>query len=267
MTYPFEKYMALGSATFQQRVAYRNVFFMTLAGQVMLLLSMYFVWRALYAGRSSLGGFSWSEMQTYMLFTFFGNAVIGLHSELMMSYRILDGSVAIDLLKPLDYQTARLVETVTTALIEGVIAVGVVWVVALLLGASLWPISGLSGVLGTLSFGLGVLIKFGVVYLSGMICFWTTNGWGVAWAQASVSQLFSGALVPLPFLPGWLRTIADWLPFKGMIYSPIIIYLGRVDLPTSRRILALQTAWVFALWVLGRICWRVMIRKVTIHGG
>lgn len=267
MTYPFGKYLALGSATFQQRIAYRNVFFMTLAGQVMLLLSMYFVWRALYAGRGSLGGFSWGEMQTYMLLTFFGNALVGMHSEMMISYRILDGSVAIDLLKPLDYQTARLVETLTTALIEGVIAIAVAWTVALFLGANLWPTGGLHGALGALSFGLGILIKFGVVYLSGMICFWTTNGWGIAWAQMSVSQLFSGALVPLPFLPGWLRTLADALPFKGMVYSPIVIYLGRVDLATSRRILALQVAWVLVLWVLGRVCWRLMMRKVTIHGG
>lgn len=267
MTYPIGKYIALGSATFQQRVAYRNVFFMTLAGQVMLLLSIYFVWRALYAGRSSLGGFSWSEMQTYMILTFFGNAVVGMHSEMMISYRILDGSVAIDLLKPLDYQTARLVETVTTALIEGVIAIAAAVVVALLLGANLWPTSSLAGVLGALSFVLGVLIKFGVVYLSGMVCFWTTNGWGIAWAQMSVSQLFSGALVPLPFLPEWLRVTAEWLPFKGMIYSPIVIYLGRVDFPTAGRMLALQAAWVLALWVLGRICWRLMMRKVIIHGG
>lgn len=267
MTSLSSKYLALGNATFQQQLAYRNVFFISLAGHTTLLFSMYYLWEALYSGKSNLGGFDWVEMQTYLLLTFFGSALVSMHSEMMVSYRILDGSVAIDLLKPLDYQTARLAETLTTALLEGLGALLVVSVVAAILGASLWPSSGLYGLLGFVSFGLGVLIKFGVIYLSGMVCFWTTNGWGVSFAQTAVSQLFSGALVPLPFLPGWLRVIADWLPFKGMIYSPISIYLGRVDLPESARILGWQALWVVGLWVLGKSCWSIMMRKVTIHGG
>jgi len=263
----FSKYAALGSATFQQRLAYRNVFFLHLAGQVMVLLSMYFVWRAVFAGQASVGGFSWREMQSYLLLTFVVNGVIGMHSELMLSYRILDGSVAVDLLKPLDYQVARLTEALVTALLEGGAAVFGAIAIALALGGTLLPADALHGALSLVSFALGIFIKFGIVFLAGLACFWTTNGWGISWAQSAVSQLLSGALVPLSFFPGWLRQLAEWLPFHGMAYTPIAIHLGKIDARAAIPLLVQQLAWAVALWLGARALWSVMVRKITIHGG
>jgi ABC-2 type transport system permease protein len=265
--YRIGKYIALANATFQQRLAYRNVFFLHLVGQVIVLLSLYFVWKAVYTGRESLAGFGWADMQSYLLLTFVVNAVIGMHSELMLSYRILDGSVAVDLLKPLDYQAARFVEASVTALIEGATAIVAAIAIALLLGGTLLPADALHGVLGLVSFALGVLIKFGVVFVAGLACFWTTNGWGISWAQTAVSQLFSGALVPLPFLPDWLRALAEWLPFHGIAYTPIAIHLGKVDPAAATGLLFQQLLWAIALWLGSRALWSVMVRKVTIHGG
>lgn len=261
------KYIALGSATFQQRLAQRRVFYMTLAGQMMGLLSLYFVWKVLFSGRGGVMGFSWPQMQTYLLLTFCANAVLGFHSELMMSARILDGSIAIDLLKPLDYQTARFTEIVATAVIEGACAVAVAVLAGWALGCPLAPADLAHGLFAIVSFALGVWIKFGVVYIAGLACFWTTNGWGISWAQMAISQLFSGALAPLPLLPGWLATLASWLPFQGMIYTPVMIFLGQFDVAASLRAIAFQIAWGFGLWFLARACGSVMMRRVTIHGG
>jgi ABC-2 type transport system permease protein len=261
------KYLALGSATFQQRLAYRNVFLMDLAGQVMGLLSMYFLWKALYRGTPAMAGFSWEEMQTYLLLSFYANAVITWHSEVMMSHRILDGSVAIDLLKPLDYQTARFVETAATALIEGTSALAVLLLVALIVGIGIAPADPMHGLIAVVSFALGLGIKFGVAYLSGLACFWTTNGWGISWAQMAVIQLFAGTLVPITFFPGWLKTMADWLPFKGIVFTPVSIFMGKIPLSECFPLLLQQAAWAIALWMIGRVSWLWLMRKVTIHGG
>lgn len=264
---PLGKYVALGNATFQQRLAQRRVVYMSLAGQVMGLLSLYFVWKVLFASRGGMGGFTWPQMQTYLLLTFCANAVLGFHSELMMSGRILDGSVAIDLLKPLDYQTARFTEIVATALIEGSCAIVIAIVTGVALGCVILPADPAHGALAFVSFALGVWIKFGVVYIAGLVCFWTTNGWGISWAQIAVSQLFSGGLAPLPLLPAWLGVVASWLPFQGMIYTPITIFLGRPDVAMSVRMMVFQVAWGFGLWFLARAFGGVMMRRVTIHGG
>jgi ABC-2 type transport system permease protein len=261
------RYLALASATVQIRMAYRTAFLLGVISNILILLSLYYLWRTLYAGRDTLGGFSWAEMQTYLVLTFATNLVVGWYTEITISVRILDGSVAIDLLKPVDFQFARLAETVAGALFEGAIALVIVGVIAVGLGGLLLPPNALVGLLSGTSFVLGLLVKFGVVYLCCLFSFWTVNGWGIFWARDAVMQLFSGALVPLPFLPGWLRTIAEWSPFPGMVYLPTGIYLGRIGPAAAGWALLGQAAWAVALLFVGRWAWHGAMRKVTIHGG
>jgi ABC-2 type transport system permease protein len=73
--------------------------------------------------------------------------------------------------------------------------------------------------------------------------------------------------VPLTFFPDWLETIAQALPFQGIVYIPAAIYLGRVQGEEALRLVSLQLAWVLVLWVAGRLLWRRGIRQVTVHGG
>ena len=263
----FRRYLALASATVQIRMAYRTAFLLGVISNILILLSLYYLWRTLYAGRDTLGGFSWAEMQTYLVLTFATNLVVGWYSEITITMRILDGSVATDLLKPLDFQLARLAETVAGALFESVIALLIIVVVAVVLGGLLLPPDAGAGLLSAVSFALGSLAKFGTVYLACLLSFWTVNGWGISWARIAVTQLFSGALVPLPFLPDWLRTIAEWSPFPGMVYLPTAIYLGRVGPAAAAWALVGQAAWAVGLLLVGRWAWDAAMRKVTIHGG
>ena len=58
-----------------------------------------------------------------------------------------------------------------------------------------------------------------------------------------------------------------WLPFEHIAYSPLQIYLGKVEPGAAVGVLLIQWAWVAALAGLGALWWRVSIRKITIHGG
>lgn len=260
------RYAALASAAVQQRMAYRNAFLLSVVSQLLVALSLIYLWQAVYAGRPALSGFTWPELKTYLLLTFFTNVVIGWHSEMAVVGRILDGSVAIDLLKPLDFQAARLVEILGVALFEGAVMLLVLAVLALALGGIEFPPDLATLGLALLSFGLGALIKFGVLYLTCMLAFWTNNGWGIVHARMAVTQLFSGALVPLTFMPEWLRGLAEALPFQGMVYLPSTIYLGRLGDGVFGA-LGSQAAWAVALLVTSRLAFAQAMRKVTIHGG
>ena len=260
------RYLALASAAVQQRVAYRNAFFLGIASQLLVALSLIYLWQAVYAGRPAVSGFSWPQLKTYLLLTFFTNMVIGWHSEMAVVGKILDGSVAIDLLKPLDFQAARLIETLGVALFEGAVMLLVLAALAAALGGIQLPPDLGTLSLALLSFGLGALIKFGVVYLTCMLAFWTHNGWGIVHARMALTQLFSGALVPLPFMPEWLRSWAEALPFQGMVYLPSSIYLGRVGDGVFGA-LGSQAVWAAALLITGRLAFAQAMRKVTIHGG
>ena len=64
----------------------------------------------------------------------------------------------------------------------------------------------------------------------------------------AVTNLFSGALVPLVLLPGWLQTVALVLPFAGMTSTPALIFIGQATGGDAVRLIVLQAFWVALLW-------------------
>ena len=57
------------------------------------------------------------------------------------------------------------------------------------------------------------------------------------------------------------------LPFQGMISTPALTYLGKMDGPTTALMIGVQALWAIGLILLGRLVWRGAVRAVTINGG
>lgn len=129
------------------------------------------------------------------------------------------------------------------------------------------PASVLAALLFLVSVGLGFLIKFLITFMVALLCFWTTNGLGLIWAQTAVINLFSGALIPLQILPGWLQSVALAAPFQGIVYTPVMIYMGAIEGAALWMALGLQLFWVIALWWLVRLMWMPALRTLDLQGG
>jgi ABC-2 type transport system permease protein len=82
-----------------------------------------------------------------------------------------------------------------------------------------------------------------------------------------MQDLLSGLLVPVTLFPAPLRELSRWLPFEHIGFTPVMIYLGRMSWPEIGRALALEAGWVAFLLGFGAWFWRVMSRRITIHGG
>jgi ABC-2 type transport system permease protein len=74
-------------------------------------------------------------------------------------------------------------------------------------------------------------------------------------------------LIPLNFFPRSLQIVSSLLPFEHIAYTPLQIYLGRLSLAQTLRLLGLEYFWVVALIFLGHLWWIRATRKITIHGG
>ena len=74
----------------------------------------------------------------------------------------------------------------------------------------------------------GFLINFYYSYIFGLLSFKITNMWGLTQIMNAISQLLSGALIPIVFFPSWMQEIFNFLPFSSMIYTPSMIYLGKL---------------------------------------
>jgi ABC-2 type transport system permease protein len=258
-------YWALTRASMRSTLRYRISFFMGMAGMLFQLLALLAVWRVLIAD-ATLGGFTWPQMRAYLLVAFTCGLLVNSLADWRMAYRIESGMVALDLVKPIDYQLARLAEIVGGVLIELAMA-AVVWTSVILVSGGLpVPPPGRLA-LFVLSLALVLPLKFLVAYTCGLACFWTHHYTGVRWAQLAVVGLLSGTMIPIAFFPGWLATTAAWLPFAGMASTPGLIYVGRVDGLEALRLVALQACWAVLLWLLARWAFRSALRRLTVHGG
>jgi len=263
----FRKYVSLALVSMQNTLAYRLTFILNFLSSFVGLIAVYCLWQAIFADRAELSGFSWEQMKAYLIVTFFVNSMLSYYSESGITSKVIDGTVAMDLLKPLNFQKARLAESLGSCVLEGLLSSVLICVFAIAtLGIPL-PSDGWMAFLFTLSMVSSILVKFGIVYCTALICFWTTSGLGVIWARMAVTNLLSGALVPLAFFPGWLKTFAMLLPFQGIVNTPVTIFLGKMDQQQAILLIALQWGWIILLWFAGKWMWSGAVKQVTIHGG
>jgi ABC-2 type transport system permease protein len=259
-------YLALARASWRALTTYRLGFVLGLFGQVFQMVALLAVWRVLLREGHGFGGYGWAQIKAYLLVAFGTGALMSTFGDWGMANRIRSGMVALDLTRPVDYQGAQLASAAgrigAELVATGVVALGVV----ALTGSVATPEPG-QAVLFAASVLLVIPIKFSIVYLSTMLCFWTENYNGVIWLRTGVANLMSGALVPLSFFPGWLHSTALALPFASTTSSPALIYLGQAHGAGAARLLAIQLVWAVALIFGSRLVWRWAIRQLTVHGG
>ena len=260
------KYVSLCKMTLAQTIAYPRALLLRLLTQVFSAVALFALWQAIAAHGAGLGDYTLAEIKAYVSIALLTNMVMTF-AEWRVAWLVRDGSIAMELLKPIDFQRARLAETVGSGIFEAIVATVIIGMFGLVYGGIALPHTPAVWLLVLVSLLLSLLIKFGIIYLTGLLCFWTSSALGMTWLRIAIMNLLSGALIPLTFFPPWLRSFAFALPFQGIVYIPASLYLGRSAGQAALQQVGLQVVWVVVLWVSGRALWGRAVRQVTIQGG
>ena len=111
------------------------------------------------------------------------------------------------------------------------------------------------------------LLNDTISYIFGVLCFYTSSGWGLNSLKVTLISFFSGTLLPLAFFPAGLREVLGWMPFAGMSQNPVLILMMKYDLAASLRCVALSIAWIVVLELFAKLLFSRAVRKVTVQGG
>jgi ABC-2 type transport system permease protein len=103
--------------------------------------------------------------------------------------------------------------------------------------------------------------------LMGMLNFWTTRGAAVFDLYMTTELLLSGRLVPLKLMPGWVQTLANFLPFKWTFGYPIEALVGNLSTRALIGGLGAQLVWIVLGYALFSVAWRFAIRRFSAVGG
>lgn len=261
------RYLAIAVTAAQQAVAYRVNTVAGIIGNFFWIGILYYLWQAAFADTARIGSFTWSEMRTYILLAFGLNALIGFPTASRMMYTIRTGDIVTDMVRPLNYLHTQLAQTAGLAALEGVVSFAIILTLGFGIVAIQPPASPLAAALFVGSVAMGFVTKFLFVFTVSLLCFWTINSMGLNWAQLAIVNVLSGTLVPIELMPGWLQPVAEWSPLRGIVATPVGVYLGRYPGWELVLMLALQAGWLALLWLAADRAWPRAFRAVETQGG
>lgn len=256
---------------FLKFLAYRLRYYTGVLTYTIYVAGFYFLYRALFASRTDggnlIGGLTLDEMITYVAISWIGRSFYFNSIARDISGQITDGEIAMQLIKPYNLQTVMMFEVVGESIFRLLLfTLPIMVVVVPLFGIQGPPDPALYG-WSFLSFSLALVIYTQFNFLLGCVAFYTKNIQGVLRAKMVAMDFLTGVLIPFTFFPEWFQTVVSWLPFQGISYIPVTIYLGKRPGPELWTGLAIQLFWSVALYLLARLVWNRAVKQVTVQGG
>lgn len=253
---------------FRRGAAYRGAALGGLVANVVFgFLKVSVLTAAVAAGGGALGGYDEAAIVAY---AWLSQALLGsvnLFGRTDLADRIKDGSVAVDLLRPLDVQTATTAQEVGRALFQ-LLPRGVpILVLAALVGGMRLPTDPATLALGATSALLAVVLSHLLVYLVAATGFWTVETRGVQVLYMIVSGFLAGLFVPVTLFPAWLYGLALATPFPSLLQVPIDVISGRVGGAAALGVVGVQVAWVAGVYAVGNLMTRAGRKRLEVQGG
>lgn len=249
-------------------LAYSIWVWVELFTQVLTMAIMTFFWRAVFAGAAgnTVGGLTLQQTINYVLVAQILAPLVESRFIFTLSHLLREGQIAVELLRPVDMQARFLAENLAELATDMVFKAPLLLVAWLLFGLELpADLARWGAFLAALLLGRLVFFCFNWMFAS--LAFFTTETWGLAILYEGLARFFSGALLPLVILPGWLQAIGAALPFAQILYAPVALLTGITPLAEAPRVWLVQLAWLVGLAVLSRAVFGTALRKVTVQGG
>ena len=259
-------YGAVAATAAKARLAYSMWVWMDFAVTVISMFIFVYFWRAVYAGSSMLSGLTLNQTINYILLARLLAPLVETRTIFFFGFMIRQGQIAVELTRPLDMQLRIVVETfaeLTTFLVQRLPLFFISW---LFFGLQL-PTSLGVWIAFFISLLLGQAVIFLFDWMFACLAFYVTETWGLSVVRIGVGSFFSGALVPLVMMPGWLQKIAAAMPFAQAMSVPISFLSGITSVADAPHLWLTQVIWLAILLFLSRMVFNIAIRKVTVQGG
>lgn len=212
-----------------------------------------------------------SQMTTYFwLYQSFYYMFLIRETDNELLDQIKTGNIAYELCKPLNLYFLWFIKIVAKKTIGVFLRFWPILLVAFFLPDPFklsLPDSKLALLLFIISLLLSLLIATIITLFIHILTFYTLKDKGSISLVTTISEFFSGGLVPIIFMPTPLQIIAYLLPFRYISDLPLRIYNGTLFLNTSLINIGLQIFWVISLGLISYYLMHKALKKVIIQGG
>jgi ABC-2 type transport system permease protein len=227
----------------------------------------YFTWMAIYGNGNSLGGFTATQMTSYVAVSWMARAFYFNNLDREISTDIRDGSIAIQFIRPYNYVLVKMMQ----GLGEGMFRFLLFMIPGMAIAMLLFPVqlptapSAWAGFLVMLFFSF--LINTQINIITGLSAFFVENNEGMMRMKRVIVDLFSGLIVPISLFPDWLSSVLKVLPFQAITYLPGSVFTGRVQGVGIWNVLGIQVVWFLALLIPIVWLYHAARQRLFVQGG
>lgn len=256
----------------QARIYWQNVLLLSISTIITTFISCS-IWMAIYMGQSNN-----SELKNiikYIIFVNVINIVMSNNLEMDIGKRVMEGTIAIDLLKPINYIQYIFFQKFGLfifKLLFFAVPIGILFCIS--------QVGFEINFAMVISLLLTYIMIFALEILVGLGAFLTTQVFGLSLIKTSIINIAAGLTIPLYRYPDTLQTIFNNLPFQSIYCSALNMSDNTVSnnaIQSVLRMLGIHSAkqsiiieqvfWLLFLVALGSISWRICKRRLTIQGG
>lgn len=264
------KALELIKRSYIKSLTYRSEVAIYLLLHIIPLITMFAIWRSIYANQAQIKGYSLAMMlQYYFLATIIGG-ITGTHFEQWRVREIREGKIDFFLTRPLSYLKELLLCEIGGKGLYLTFALpfflSVLWLTSFNLGLSLFPTASWTQWLIFISLlFIGHLVDFSLATIIVLSGFWFEHAEGGEHFKWILIGLFGGWLIPIPLMPAWLRSIVTALPLKYTYAVPIGVIQGTMNLGVQDLIYIV--GFLLGLWLIIKLMWRHAQYQYSSHGG
>ncbi|HLO31803.1 MAG TPA: ABC-2 family transporter protein [Anaerolineales bacterium] len=247
-------------------MAYQVWFWVGLVLNIISMAILVYFWRGIYNDTSTISGLGLSQTLTYILLAFIFMPLTAIDLVWEIGSNLREGTIIHHLLRPINFQGMNYAQSFGTLVTRLILQVPMAIVAVLLFGLR-FPSDLLTWLAFIVSALLGFTVMFFFNWFLACLTFYTTEIWGLGVLIEGMNFFLSGALVPLVMMPAWIRTIVLSIPFAQALAVPVGLLTGITPLSEAPRVWFIQVLWIFGMWLLSGLFFRVAVRKITVQGG
>ncbi|MCL4390030.1 MAG: ABC-2 family transporter protein [Patescibacteria group bacterium] len=263
-----KKYLTVFSVSWSNGFVYRLNFILWRVRSVIVILTVYFLWDAIFRNGGVIFGYDRQQILTYVFLTLVLRSFILGARSMDVGGDISDGTLANYLLKPINYHFFWLSRDLADKLLNIAFSIFEIFFLYFILQPPIYFQGNVLLLLVTvLTILIAVFLNFFMGFIASTTTFWTPgNTWGFWFIYLIIQELLGGVMFPLDILPKAAYNLLMLLPFPYLLYFPINLYLGKIPPIEIFRGLAVSGFWVLASYYVLVKFWQLGLKTFQAEG-